>query len=295
QGDVFDAALEQALMDFQRHHELQADGVVGRGTLAALNVTAEDRLAQLDANLERWRWLPALPAERIEVDVAAANAILYDDDAPRLAMRVVVGDAQHKTPMFSSRLDALVFNPPWNVPSSIAAKELLPHERADPGYLARNDFVVVGGALQQRPGPRNALGRVKFDFPSPFGVYLHDTPSRAAFARPGRWLSHGCIRLEKPRELAAAVLGPQGWGPDRIDAVIEAGETTRVQLSNTVPLYVLYWTVVLAEDGRPAFRPDPYAWDAKLMKAIAGAGRSRGKVAQIESGCPAAKAPRLTL
>jgi len=286
--------LKPALAEFQAHHALTPDGVVGAQTLAALNVTAEARLAQIDANLERWRWLPRLPRTRVEVDVGGPAATLFVEDAPRLAMRVIVGDLSHRTPLFASRLESVVFNPPWNVPASIAEHELLPRERAQPGYLARNDFIRVAGALQQRPGPLNALGRLKFDFPSPFGVYLHDTPARAAFGLANRWRSHGCVRLEDPRGLAAAVLGPQGWTPAKVDAAIAAGATSRVALAQPVPLYVAYWTVVGAADGAPLFRPDPYGWDDKLMQALARRGGGGGGLAaaRADSECSAAHAPQ---
>jgi murein L,D-transpeptidase YcbB/YkuD len=285
-----DAALKTAVTDFQTHHALTPDGAVGARTLAALNISAEARLAQIDANLERWRWLPRLPPDRLEVDVGGAQATLYADDAPRLAMRAIVGDPRHKTPLFASRLESTVFNPPWNVPASIAQNELLPHERANPGYLARNDFMFVDGALQQRPGPLNALGQLKFDFPSPFGVYLHDTPARAAFGQANRWRSHGCVRLEDPQGLAAAVLGPQGWTPDKIAAAVAAGATSRVALAKPVPLYVTYWTVVIASDGASLFRPDTYGWDAKLLRALSVGAGSSGKSAQVDGGCSTATA-----
>ena len=289
-AQVGDAELKRAVMAFQAHHALAPDGALGPQTLAALNVTAEARLAQVEANLERWRWLPPLPATRIEVDAGGAEAALFVRDAPQLSMRTIVGDRDHKTPMFASRLESVVFNPPWNVPASIAAKELLPKERAHPGYLARNDFIFVDGALQQKPGPLNALGRIKFDFPSPFGVYLHDTPARAAFGQANRWRSHGCVRLENPRGLAIAVLGPQGWTPERVDAAIAAGATSRVQLAQTIPLYVAYWTVVIAPDGAPVFRPDPYGWDEALLRALArGGAGGGGKVTQIDSECRGAR------
>ena len=169
--------------------------------------------------------------------------------------------------MFASALDAVVFNPPWNVPASIATKEILPKAAKDPGYLSRHHFVLVGGQLQQRPGPGNALGRVKFDLNSPFGVYLHDTPGRAAFAGENRALSHGCMRLEKPKELAEALLG---WTPQRIGQAIDAGSTQRVALARPLPLIVTYRTVIGGHDGTVSFRPDVYGWDEKLMAALAG-------------------------
>jgi len=173
--------------------------------------------------------------------------------------------------MFVSRLESVVINPPWTVPSSIAAKELLPKEAAHPGYPARNDFHYVDGQLQQRPGAKNALGRLKFDLPSPFGVYLHDTPSHSAFARDDRALSHGCMRLERPRDLAALLLEPKGWTSQAIDIAIADGRTLRVGLPQNLPLYVLYWTARAEPDGRVAFRRDVYGWDRKLLDALAAA------------------------
>jgi murein L,D-transpeptidase YcbB/YkuD len=294
--ETFDPPLQQALMGFQSRHGLVPDGVLGPGTRTELDTPAEQRLAQIDANLERWRWLPPLPADRVEVDIAGAEATLYRRGAAELAMRVIVGDPRHRSPMFASRIDSIVFNPPWKVPASIAAKELLPKEAAHPGYFARNDFHFIDGALQQSPGPKNALGRLKFDFNSPFGVYLHDTPGRAAFARPNRALSHGCIRLEKPRELAAAILPTPTWTPETIDAAIEAGTTLRVAVVQPVPLYVLYWSVVAAPDGQVLFRRDVYGWDAKLIQALT----ARRLTAEVyaprpATECAASKAPQPVL
>ena len=288
-AEVFDVALRDAVATFQRHHDLEADGIVGRETREALNVTAEQRLAQIEANLERWRWVRSLPPDRLEVNVAAAQAVLYADDAPTLTMRTVVGDLRHHTPMFTSRLASVVINPPWNVPASIATNELWPKEAAQPGYLGRNGFSTVNGALRQAPGPRNSLGRLKFDFPSPFGVYLHDTPGRDAFARSNRALSHGCIRLEKPRELAAALLAPS-WTADQIDAAIDSGQTQRVQLDGRLPLFVLYWTVTPQDDGSLQFHPDRYGWDAKLMTALARKSAVSARHAFADTDC-AAKSP----
>jgi murein L,D-transpeptidase YcbB/YkuD len=165
-----------------------------------------------------------------------------------------------------------VFNPPWNVPNSIAQAEILPKAAKDRGYLARNDFTYVDGHLQQRAGPKSALGLLKFDLNSPFGVYLHDTPSKSAFARRVRALSHGCVRLEKPRDLAKLLLGEQGWSPDRVEAAIASGKTQTVALQTTTPLYVLYWTTPVGKSGRVRFRSDVYGWDRKLAGALAASG-----------------------
>jgi murein L,D-transpeptidase YcbB/YkuD len=191
-------------------------------------------------------------------------------------MRVVVGDRSHRTPLFASAMAAVVFNPPWNVPASIAAKELYPKERARPGYLSRNRFRLVDGHLQQAPGAGNALGRLKFDFDSPFGVYLHDTPSKSAFTRDNRFLSHGCIRLQAPDALAQQLLGAQGWSAETIEAAIQTGQTRRVDLSARTPLYVTYFTAFVDDRGRLNFRDDAYGWDRLLASALRAAGVPAG-------------------
>lgn len=276
---LLDAGLRAVLMAFQADRGIEIDGILGPATRAALNVPAATRLDQIDANLERHRWTPRdLPTDRLEVDSGGATATLFDDGRPMLTMKVVVGDPKHPTPMFASRLEAVVFNPPWRVPGSIASKEILPRARRDPGYLARNNFTYVNGQLTQRPGPRNSLGVVKFDLPSPFGVYLHDTPGKAAFTRADRALSHGCMRLEKPRELAAILLAPQGGSAESVEQAIAAGTTQRVALKTTVPLYVFHWTAVAQEDGRVTFRRDVYGWDRKLVSAL---GASGGRMAAL--------------
>jgi murein L,D-transpeptidase YcbB/YkuD len=271
--DLFDAGLQGALANFQRHHGLADDGKLSGATRAALNVPAAARLDQIEANLERWRWLPhALPPARIEVDVAGQTVTYLQADCEALSMKAVVGDPTHRTPMFASQVEAVTFNPPWNVPASIAQAEILPKAAKHPGYLAANDFIFVEGRLQQKAGPKSALGQIKFELPSPFGVYLHDTPGKAAFSRTQRDLSHGCMRLEKPSELAALLLGPQGWTPQGVADAIATGRTQTVRLRTATPLYVLYWTAAVDPAGLVTFRPDIYGWDEKLTAALAGAG-----------------------
>lgn len=285
---VLGPGLADALARFQRAHDLDDDAVMGPTTVAELNITPAARVDQIDANLERWRWLPkALPADRIEVDIASATAAVFDGDKPLLHMNVVVGDARHKTPLFYSEIDGVVFNPPWNVPASIARNEILPKAAKDAGYLARNHYRYVDGRLQQAPGPGSALGVLKFDFPSPYGVYLHDTPGKAAFALPRRALSHGCMRLEKPVELAQFLLGRQGWTAADVPQAIAAGETKRVDLDRTLPLYVVYRTVE-AIDGGARFHLDTYGWDQKLTSALRGHAPVRTAGMRTESECSVA-------
>lgn len=218
---------------------------------------------------------PAPPSDRIEVDTGAQEATLYRAGAPVLTMRAIVGSPKHPTPMFASKVDAVVLNPPWNVPASIAANELLPAEARRPGLLASMNIRWVDGHLQQRPGPKNSLGQIKFDVRSPFGVYLHDTPGKGLFAQPVRAFSHGCMRLEQPRALALALLGPQGTSPTDIDGAIAAGATRRLNLQRGVALYVVHWTVRAEPDGQLSFRPDIYGWDRKLWAALQGVETAR--------------------
>lgn len=266
----FDPVLKAALVSFQAHHALKADGVLSKQTVAALNVPAAARLAAIDVNLERARWLPSqLPADRIEVDIAVPEASLFEAGEPALTMRAIVGRADRQTPTFASKVVGIVFNPPWVVPTGIAAREILPKARKSPGYLARNGFDVVNGQVIQRPGPKAALGYLKFQIPDPFDVYLHDTPGRSLFARDKRWLSHGCVRLEKPRDLAAALLRSQGYDRAAVDAAIATGETKTVAVKRQIPVFIIYRTVVVDDAGQASFRTDVYDWDAEIAAALA--------------------------
>jgi murein L,D-transpeptidase YcbB/YkuD len=273
---VFDEALQQALMRAQKRFGLNPDGGLGPQTLTALNVPVERRIDQILANMERWRWLPQqLPADRIQVNIAAAVMSVFHDDAPNLTMRAVTGRPGDETPMLSSTIHSIVLNPPWNVPSSIAAKELWPKQRANPRYFANNDFIVIqteggGSRLQQKAGPKAALGLVKFDFNNPYGVYLHDTPSRSKFASFSRLASHGCVRLEKPIPLAKQLLAADpAWSPEVVDETIAAGKTVRAPLAQPIAVFLLYWTAYVTPDGQVNFRDDPYGWDRELVLRIA--------------------------
>lgn len=270
-GD-FDKTVEAAVRRFQLHHGIAIDGEVGQATLDALNVSAQARVEQIRANLERWRELPrSWPKTRIEVNVPAATLTAIENGEPKLVMRTIVGAEDHPTPVLEARMNAILFNPSWRIPASIAKKEILPHLKRDPQYLERNHFVRVGAALQQLPGDGNALGRLKFEIPNVYDVYLHDTPSHPLFSRVSRHLSHGCVRLENPRELARYVLADRpGWGDAEIAQAIAAGETRRVPLAHSRPVYLLYWTAFVAADGTVDFRDDIYDRDLRLVAAMAG-------------------------
>ena len=266
---VFDTDLAAALADFQHRHGLSSDDGFTPETLAALDAPVEERLATLSANLERARWLPdRLAPDRIEADIAQAEVALIQHGQTTMTMRSIVGDVKHHTTLFVSRVSSIVFNPPWVVPASIAKGELYPKERASPGYFARGGFSVIDGQLVQHAGPKASLGYVKFDMPDPYSIYLHDTPARSLFAREDRARSHGCVRLEKPRELAAAILAPQGYTLDTVNAAIAAKTTKRVIPTAVYTVYLVYRTAEATPDGEASFHPDVYGWDSRTVEAI---------------------------
>ncbi|HLI66107.1 MAG TPA: L,D-transpeptidase family protein [Caulobacteraceae bacterium] len=271
---AFDAGLTQAVQRAQKRYGLEASGAADKATIAALNVPVQQRIAQIIDNMERWRWLPqTLPSDRIQVNIAAAVLTVFHNDTPTLAMRAVTGRPGDETPMLSSVISSVVFNPPWNVPADIAQKELWPKEHAHPGYLAAHAFVIIhtadGDRLQQKAGDMSALGHVKFDFPNIYSVYLHDTPTHGTFAHNARMVSHGCVRLEKPLVLANAVMeGDPKWTPEHINDTIASGDTVRAPLPRPISVFLFYWTAFATDDGVVSFRADPYGWDQALTQRL---------------------------
>ncbi|HKR19675.1 MAG TPA: L,D-transpeptidase family protein [Stellaceae bacterium] len=270
----FDADLSAAVGRFQGARGLPASGVVALATLTALNIAPGARLRTIRLNLERRRAMPRdLPPTRIEVNVPGSQVVLYQDGQPVLTMRAVVGALEHPTPVLQTHMVAVTFNPPWVVPSSIIIKEIRPAIVKDPDYLKRHDYAYVdvpgGKQLIQRPGPQNALGKIKFEMPNRFDVYLHDTSRQDLMDRSRRALSHGCIRLDNPRELARRLLaGDSAWTLDAIDAAIATGKTRTVPLPKPIPVYVLYETAFADADGTVEFRNDIYDRDGRLDEAL---------------------------
>ncbi|MEJ2217113.1 MAG: L,D-transpeptidase family protein [Gemmatimonadota bacterium] len=293
QADTFDTALADAVRRFQSHQGLDVDGAVGPATLAALNVPVKDRIAQIEANMERWRWLPEdLGRRYIVVNIADFTLTAVESTSTALKMRVVVGQRYHATPVFSDTMRYVVLNPYWNVPTSIAVREILPLVRKDPAYLTRQNMEVLSLTgnvpidpatidwrpvdasrfpyrIRQRPGPWNALGQMKFMFPNPYNVYLHDTPARQLFSRSARGFSHGCIRLEKPLDLLAYVLRDNpAWTKDGIDSALDSRTETTIRIAEPIPVHILYWTAWADADGSIQFRDDIYGRDGTVERAL---------------------------
>jgi len=268
-GDVYDAAMVEAVRRFQARHGLAVDGVVGRDTLAALNVPVAQRIAQIALNMERWRYMAhAMPPTRIEVNVPAAEAVVVKDGAAAFRMKTIVGRKSTPTPMLVSAIHRVVINPPWVVPFSIYRRDIAPAIARDPDYLQKHQMSWQDGQLVQKPGPENALGRMKFDLQSPFAVFLHDTNAPALFASDNRFRSSGCIRVERPMELAVDLLAPTGWSRARIEELIRAGATVPLRVDPPLPVVLAYWTAFVETDGLVQFRDDIYGRDSALIAAL---------------------------
>ena len=270
------AGLSKILAQYQEHHGLDRTGRLDKATLAELNVPAAERVKQIAANLERHRWLPrSLGSRYVYVNVPAFRLDAYDSGQKTLSMKVVVGKEYEGrvTPVFSDSMETVAFRPYWNITPDIQAKEVGPKVAADPGYLAREnmEYYTDGGArrIRQKPGGKNALGLVKFLFPNSFNIYLHDTPAKALFQQTARAESHGCIRLEKPAELAQWVLG---WDAARVDAMMNGSEDNKqIKVTPKLPVYIVYFTSYI-RDGQLFFGDDIYKRDDKLEEQVAAKG-----------------------
>lgn len=286
--ETYDDKLVEAVKAFQARHGLDADGAVGPKSFASLNRTASERVDQLRLSLERARWLMRdLADDFVMVNIAGARTYFIKDGTV-WNTRSVTGSAYRKTPVFRDEIQYMEFNPTWTVPASIFRKDKLPRIRKDAGYLARNNYTVVrssdrtpvnaasinwtsdnpGVTLVQQPGPGNALGRVKFMFPNDYAVYLHDTNERGLFDRNDRNLSSGCVRLEHPFEFASLLMeGQPDWSRERMNAILDSGKTTRINLEKPVPVLLTYWTAWV-EEGVVHFREDPYERDGPILEAL---------------------------
>lgn len=292
---TFDDPLAVAIGDFQTRHDLYRDGIVGPATRAALDVTAEERAAQIAVNLARLRWQPRDLGERyIRVNIPEYRLDVVEDGEIALSMRAVVGRVDRPTPVLSAAVTYMEINPFWNIPQTIARDDVLPHVRRDPGYLVDRNIRVyenwrpearelaphdidwqaieawdLSFKLRQEPGPRNALGRIKFMFANPFSVYIHDTPNRDKFTGRRRCYSSGCVRVESPLTLAAYLLRADDEDGEELLTAVDSHENLQLGLPRPLPVHFVYLTAWADHDGAAHFREDVYAYDEVLRTALA--------------------------
>jgi len=287
-GDLYDQEAAKGVARFEERHGLEPDGELDAKTVAALNVPVAERIREIELNLERWRWLPRdLGRRYVMVNTPAFELEGFEDGHRTLQMRIAAGTRDHPTPIFSDEMTEVVFSPYWNIPPRIAREEWIPEVVRNPDYLQENGLEIVKGdrlldprkvdwtdkdlRLRQRPGAGNLLGLVTFKFPNRFNVYIHDTPFDSAFHRAARDLSHGCIRVEKPADLAEWVLkGQDGWTRKRIEEAMHAGVEQPVKIERPIPVYLVYQTVWMAPDGSAQFSDDLYGHDAAQLARLAG-------------------------
>lgn len=286
----YDASLQAAVKAFQQEHGMDTDSVIGKATLNMLNVSPQQRVQQLQANLERWRWLPDAFSEKyLLVNIPSYELIGVNNHQVELRKPVIIGRPTRRTPIFSSRITQILLNPPWRVPTKLAVEDKLPEIRRDPEFLTklgidvyeRDTLVSPLGVpwrrlnknnfpyrLVQRPGPQNALGQIKFVIPNTDDIYLHDTPTRNLFSRNERAFSSGCVRVHKPLELALWLLQDPKWDSVTLQFEVETGLTHPIELKTAVPVHFQYWTAVVDEQGQVRYRTDLYEQDAPLWHAL---------------------------
>ena len=290
-NEKFDEELETVIIDFQLLNQLDGDGICGKQTYKALNFSIDERLDIIRVNMERCRWINNdLPREFLLVNIADYHLYIFRDRQIDYECRVVVGKEFHETPVFTSDIKYVVFNPTWTVPYSIASKEILPKLKKDPNYLQNRNMTLLRGkevvnpstidfnqyskknfpyTIRQEPGTNNALGLVKFIFPNKYAVYLHDTPSKSYFEKTDRAFSHGCVRVKDPLILAEQLLGDKGYDNDKIADVIKSSKTQNVYLTKPMTVMLMYWTCHDNDiDGKMSFYRDVYGRDKKVLSEL---------------------------
>jgi murein L,D-transpeptidase YcbB/YkuD len=272
---MFNLQLEYAVKQFQVRHGLLDDGIVGKETVAELNVTYKNRIKQLIVNMERFRWLPEnLTTDYIVVNIPEFKLHVFSNNQLQWSCKVVVGKVMNKTVVFNADLKYVVFSPYWNIPQSIVRNEILKNIRKDRNYLQKHQMEITGyrnglPEIRQKPGTLNALGKVKFIFPNSYNIYLHDTPSKSLFDEPIRAFSHGCIRVSEPFKLAQFLLRNQpDWNDSAIQASMNLGTEKYVSLAEKVSVFIVYFTSFVDPEGRINFRKDIYGRDNRLAELI---------------------------
>ena len=266
-SSLFNDTLELAVKRFKKRHGYKDDGVITAEIVKEMNVSAEKRLMQILLNMDRMRWMPQKPeGNLIIVNIPEFMLHVYDGKKRLFDMVVVVGKVGNNTMMFNGDLSYIVFSPYWNVPPSIIKSEILPAMQRDPNYLARKNMEKVGNGIRQKPGPGNALGKVKFIFPNSFNMYFHDTPSKSLFGQDKRAFSHGCIRLSEPQKMAEWLLkNDPEWNTEKIVTAMNQTSEKMVKLKSLLPVFIIYYTAWVDDDGLLNFRDDVYKHDSELI------------------------------
>ncbi len=267
---MFNDSLENAVKRFQVRHGYKPDGVITAQLIKDMNVPATERLKEILLNMDRMRWMPQQPkGNLIIVNLPEYMLHLYDGKETVFDMVVVVGQVGHNTMMFNGDLNQVIFSPYWNVPQSIIKNEIEPAIARNPNYLANKNMERIGNSIRQRPGPGNALGKVKFIFPNSFNMYFHDTPSKSLFAKDKRAFSHGCIRLAEPQKMAEWLLrNDSRWPKEKIVDAMNQTHETAVKLKDPIPVFIIYYTSWVDNEGRLHFRDDVYQHDKELMQKM---------------------------
>jgi len=274
-GRIYDSELEKAVKSFQQRHGLRDDGVIGKTTIAEMNVPFKQRIKQLVVNMERSRWVPvSLNSDYLVVNIPEFKLHVNSGDKLLWSCNIVVGKPIHKTAIFSGELKYVVFSPYWNVPKSIVINEVLKDMRRDRNYLEKHNMEITGyrdgiPEIRQKPGPDNSLGLVKFLFPNSYNMYLHDTPAKSLFNESSRAFSHGCMRIQEPFKLAQFLLkNDPSWDDEKINAAMNAGTERTVTLKERVPVFIVYFTAFVDRDGKINFRKDIYERDNRLAEMM---------------------------
>ena len=292
--DIFDRWLEEAVSQYQARHGLEVDGKVGPQTRRSLNITVKERIRQIRINMERWRWMPRKLGKRyVMVNMSGFELYIMENGGVVLAMPVIIGKSYRSTPTFSGLISYMEYNPYWTIPKKMVLEDIIPRQLNDPSYLSRKTIKVYRGWanareidpktvdwskldednfpywLRQEPGPKNALGRIKFMFSNPYAVYLHGTPDKHLFERVVRAFSSGCIRVKDPVRLAAFLLNEGTLQmEEEVLSNIHLGTNQGVTLPIAIPIYLVYWTAWVDEEGRLNFRDDIYGRDTRLYELL---------------------------
>ena len=266
----FDKNLEDVVRLFQKNNGLYADGVIGKGTINVMQFTIKQRIEQVMVNMERCRWLPAVTSQKyVLVNIPEYKLHVIEDDIVKFSMSVIVGKETNKTAIFRSNITHIVFSPYWNIPTSILRKEIIPLINRNPEYINKNNMEWNNGHLRQKPGPDNALGGIKFIFPNPFNIYLHDTPTKYLFEKEKRSFSHGCIRIGNPVELASYLLeGENHWTDEMIIEAMNRKTELIIPISERVPVYVVYFTAFVDAEQKLNYREDIYKRDKQIINML---------------------------